>query len=74
MGEIADKMINGKMCACCGVYLEPDEIVFPADDLAISSHQMPSDGSEIGFSVYCIECKWGSQSTSSGAMNKENKP
>lgn len=56
MGEIADKMINGGMCACCGVYLEPNEVVFSVDDLALP-FKMPKDGTPIGFSVNCIDCK-----------------
>ena len=30
MGEIADMMIGGEMCAMCGVYLEGDGVGFPA--------------------------------------------
>ncbi|MFW5945044.1 MAG: hypothetical protein ACOCTU_07265 [Bacteroidota bacterium] len=25
MGEIADMMLDGTLCECCGVYLDPDE-------------------------------------------------
>lgn len=55
MGEIADKMVNGEMCACCGVYLEPNEIVYSVDDLGLP-FKMPSDGSSLGFPVYCKDC------------------
>lgn len=48
-------MINGEMCACCGVYLEPNEIVYSADDLGLP-FKMPSDGSPLGFQVLCKDC------------------
>lgn len=55
MGEIADGMIGGKFCSCCGVYLEPKEKVYSAD--SGKKLKMPEDGSGIGFPVYCKDCK-----------------
>lgn len=55
MGEIADSMINGEVCAECGVYLEPGEKVF--DQASGSKMNMPRDGSPMGFAVICSCCK-----------------
>jgi hypothetical protein len=54
MGEIADKMIKGEFCNCCGVYLEPNEKVY----LVPSGREvaMPSDGSPYGVPVNCGDC------------------
>lgn len=54
MGEIADSMINGEMCACCGVYLEPKEKVY--DQATGKKMHMPADGSAMGFPVLCEDC------------------
>lgn len=53
MGKIADAMINGELCAGCGVYLEPKEKVFTDDNKPC---RMPKDGSPMGFPVYCASC------------------
>lgn len=55
MGEIADSMINGEMCAVCGVYLEPEEKVY--DQVSEKKMKMPKDGSPMGFPVICADCK-----------------
>ncbi len=55
MGEIADSMINGEMCAMCGVYLEPKEKVYVQE--TGKKMQMPKDGSAMGFPVLCEFCK-----------------
>jgi hypothetical protein len=54
MGEMADKMINGEFCACCGVYLEPNEKVY--DQESGKKINMPKDGSPMGFPVLCADC------------------
>ena len=54
MGEIADSMINGKMCAECGVYLEPKEKVY--GQASGKKMNMPADGSPAGFPVICKDC------------------
>lgn len=55
MGEIADAMINGALCASCGVYLEPDEKVYSIDNREPLG-EMPEDGSEFGTPVICEDC------------------
>lgn len=55
MGEIADSMINGEVCACCGVYLELNEKVY--DETSGKKMHMPKDGSPMGIPVLCIDCK-----------------
>jgi hypothetical protein len=54
MGEIANAMIGGEMCACCGVYLEPKEKVYT--QASGKKIKMPADGSPAGFPVYCKDC------------------
>ena len=54
MGEIADSMINGKVCAECGVYLEPNEKVYDQTDG--NKLKMPADGSPMGYPVLCADC------------------
>ena len=54
MGEIADMMIKGIMCAECGVYLEPDETVFIQDNR--KKTKMPKEGG-FGIPVVCACCK-----------------
>lgn len=54
MGEIADSMIEGEMCAVCGVYLEPGEKVYvQSTDKEV---RMPKDGSGYGVPVECVDC------------------
>ncbi len=56
MGEIADSMINGEVCALCGVYLEPGEKVYlQEDDTKLMT--MPKNGKPAGVSVLCAHCK-----------------
>ena len=55
MGEIADAMINGEMCALCGVYLEPGEKVYAQH--GGNKMTMPKDGSPAGIPVLCVDCK-----------------
>jgi len=55
MGEISDAIINGELCALCGVYLEPGETVFAQHDL--SELEMPYDGEGAGFPVVCNGCR-----------------
>lgn len=55
MGEIADSMINGEFCACCGAYLEPSEVVYTQQ--GEEKVKMPSDGSAFGVPVICQSCK-----------------
>jgi len=54
MGEIADAIIRGEMCAECGVYLESKERVY--DQSTGQKMYMPEDGSAMGFPVYCEDC------------------
>lgn len=56
MGEIADSMINGEVCACCGVYLEPNEKVYNQYDPK-KSLKMPSNGDPVGYPVLYDDCK-----------------
>jgi hypothetical protein len=56
MGEIADSMINGEMCAECGVYLEPKEKVYIQS--SGKKMHMPEDGSPAGFPVICKDCHY----------------
>jgi len=48
-------MINGEVCAECGVYLEPKEKVY--DQASEKKMKMPADGSPAGFPVICVYCK-----------------
>ena len=57
MGEIADAMINGEICAECGVYLEPRELVWLQGDGNNTRFRMPKDGSAAGVPVVCTGCK-----------------
>ena len=57
MGEIADSMINGEVCAECGVYLEPNERIWSQDEDSQKRLKMPSDGSPMGFPVVCTGCR-----------------
>lgn len=57
MGEIADAIINGEMCAECGVYLEPKETVY--QETTGKKMKMPEDGSPAGIPVICWNCKNG---------------
>jgi hypothetical protein len=54
MGEIADAIIRGEMCALCGVYLEPKERVY--DQASGKKMNMPEDGEPAGFPVICKDC------------------
>lgn len=54
MGEIADAMIEGEICAMCGVYLEPNETVYGQTDG--KEYEMPSNGEGMGFPVLCSSC------------------
>lgn len=56
MGDIADSMLNGEMCAECGVYLEPNETVYNQYD-PTKKVKMPSDGEGVGYPVLCQDCK-----------------
>ncbi len=58
MGEIADAMINGKLCVTCGAYLEPGEKVYLQNYEKGTSPKvkMPKDGSEFGVPVNCTMC------------------
>lgn len=56
MGDIADAMINGELCAGCGVYLEPGEQVYMQAD-PNKSVTMPVDGEGAGFPVVCESCR-----------------
>ncbi len=56
MGEIADEMINGKMCSYCGCYLEPNELVFLQGVKTKNRAKMPKDGSGMGAPVVCMGC------------------
>ncbi len=58
MGEMADKHINGELCAVCGVYLEPGEWVYLQhhDGTETQRMQMPADGSPAGVPVLCNDC------------------
>jgi len=55
MGKIADSMINGEVCAECGVYLESKEKVY--DQASEKKMYMPENGDPIGFPVLCSDCK-----------------
>lgn len=55
MGEIADSMINGRLCHCCGVYLEPGEKVYLVSNG--NEVSMPKSGKEFGVPVHCRDCK-----------------
>lgn len=57
MGEIAEQMINGEICAECGVYLEPKEKVWAQEDTKQADIHMPKDGSGVGFPVVCKYCR-----------------
>lgn len=41
MGEIADMMLDGTLCSCCGVYLEGEPEGFPQDceDCALAAEE-----------------------------------
>ena len=54
MGEIADSMINGEVCAECGVYLEPKEEVYI--QATGKKMYMPADESPAGLPVLCYDC------------------
>jgi len=54
MGEIADAMINGELCAECGVYLEPKETVYTQQ--GGEKVKMPKNGEGYGIPVLCCEC------------------
>lgn len=54
MGEIADSMINGELCAICGAYLEVGETIVPQNSDDIDT--MPEDGTPFGVPVLCLEC------------------
>ena len=54
MGEIADAMINGKLCTFCGVYLEPNEKIYSTEGEPLG--KMPQDGSDFGTPVLCEAC------------------
>lgn len=59
MGEIADQMINGEICAECGVYLEPNEKVWAQEDEEhLGLLLMPKDGTGAGFPVICSSCSY----------------
>ena len=50
-------MINGEICAECGVYLEPNEKVWAQHEENQGDITMPSDGTGAGFPVVCIDCR-----------------
>jgi hypothetical protein len=54
MGEIANKLINGEMCAECGVYLEPKEKVYVQG--TNKKINMPKNGEPAGIPVICKYC------------------
>ena len=58
MGEIADSMINGEVCHTCGVYIEPEEVVYLLhyEDGTQPNVEMPKDGSGFGVPVHCESC------------------
>jgi hypothetical protein len=55
MGEIADQMINGEICALCGCYLEPGEMVYHQSGGG-ECFPMPDNGEGAGFPVVCSGC------------------
>lgn len=57
MGEIANSMVNGEICAECGVYLDPNERVWAQDEKNQKRLRMPKDGSPMGFPVVCTGCR-----------------
>jgi hypothetical protein len=54
MGDVADSMLNGEVCAECGVYLEPREKVYVQS--SGKATKMPADGSGHGLPVICADC------------------
>ena len=55
MGQIADSMIAGELCAVCGVYLKPGELVY--NQQGHNKVRMPADGTGFGVPVLCKDCK-----------------
>lgn len=55
MGEIAEAMLNGEICALCGMYLAPEETVYLQSNG--KKTKMPADGSGVGVPVLCSSCK-----------------
>lgn len=55
MGEIADQMINGEICAECGVSLSPKEEVYVQG--GNQTIKIPSNGDAAGIPVVCFHCK-----------------
>jgi hypothetical protein len=55
MGQIADLMIAGELCAECGVYLEPGETVYTQQ--GHDKVKMPDNGTGFGIPVLCKDCK-----------------
>ena len=51
MGEIADQMINGEICAQCGVYLESNERVWQQANTKLKGKK------DDGYPVICNDCK-----------------
>ena len=51
MGEIADQMISGEVCAQCGVYFEPGEVVWQ------QANNQKIGAKNSGYPVICKECK-----------------
>ncbi len=54
MGILAEQMVNGEVCAECGVYLEPNEVVYTQHDN--KKVKMPDDDSGVGIPVICDVC------------------
>jgi len=57
MGEIAESMINGEACHCCGVHLEPGETVYLVHCVDRTKVKMPKDGSNFGAPTSCEDCE-----------------
>ena len=53
MGEIADSMVAGEICAQCGMYLEPGEKVYTQQGVKVT---MPKNGQGYGIPVVCCDC------------------
>lgn len=53
MGDIADAMISGELCAMCGVYLEKGEIIYVQG----TNKKMIKTKSPVGVPCLCEDCK-----------------
>jgi len=54
MGEIADQMVNGEICAVCGVDFEQGETVYEQCDQAAS---FTYQSEALGLPVVCNSCR-----------------